>query len=128
MPLLVPEINADHLKHPAAQQRKRGWKGQIVTNPNCSTIVLTMALAPLKQFGITKVIVTTLQAISGAGYPACLRWTSSPTWSRSSGNEEERWKARRRRSWATSPAMRFTTTRAKSAPTAIASLSWTATP
>ena len=51
------------------QQRARGWKGQIVTNPNCSTIVLTMGLAPLKQFGITRVVATTLQAISGAGYP-----------------------------------------------------------
>jgi aspartate-semialdehyde dehydrogenase len=69
VPLLVPEINADHLKLVPGQQRGRGWKGQIVTNPNCSTIVLTMALAPLKQFGITKVIATTLQAISGAGYP-----------------------------------------------------------
>src|SRR5947209_8181831 len=69
VPLLVPEINGDHLKLIPAQQRARGWKGQIVTNPNCSTIVLTMALGPLKQFGITKVIVTTMQAISGAGYP-----------------------------------------------------------
>jgi len=69
VPLLVPEINADHLKLVPTQQRARGWKGQIVTNPNCSTIVLTMALGPLKQFGITKVICTTLQAISGAGYP-----------------------------------------------------------
>ena len=51
------------------QQRARGWKGQIVTNPNCSTIVLTMGLGPLKQFGITRIIATTLQAISGAGYP-----------------------------------------------------------
>jgi len=69
VPLLVPEINADHLKLIPGQQRARGWNGQIVTNPNCSTITLTMALAPLKPFGITKVIVTTLQAISGAGYP-----------------------------------------------------------
>ena len=69
VPLLVPEINPDHLKLIPGQQRARGWKGQIVTNPNCSTIVLTMALAPLKQFGITRVIATTLQAISGAGYP-----------------------------------------------------------
>ena len=69
VPLLVPEINPDHLKLVPGQQRLRGWTGQIVTNPNCSTIVLTMGLAPLKQFGITKVIVTTLQAISGAGYP-----------------------------------------------------------
>jgi aspartate-semialdehyde dehydrogenase len=69
VPLLVPEINADHLKLVPFQQRARGWKGQIVTNPNCSTIVLTMGLAPLKQFGIVKVVTTTLQAVSGAGYP-----------------------------------------------------------
>jgi aspartate-semialdehyde dehydrogenase len=69
VPLLVPEINADHLKLVPGQQRARGWKGQIVTNPNCSTIVLTMGLAPLQQFGISKIIATTLQAISGAGYP-----------------------------------------------------------
>ncbi|HLH20762.1 MAG TPA: aspartate-semialdehyde dehydrogenase [Bryobacteraceae bacterium] len=69
VPLLVPEINADHLRLIPAQQRARGWKGQIVTNPNCSTVGLTMGLGPLRQFGITKVIVTTMQAISGAGYP-----------------------------------------------------------
>jgi aspartate-semialdehyde dehydrogenase len=69
VPLLVPEINADHLKLIPTQQHSRGWKGQIVTNPNCSTIVLTMALAPLRQFGITRVIATTMQAVSGAGYP-----------------------------------------------------------
>jgi len=69
VPLLVPEINPDHLKLIPAQQQHRGWKGQIVTNPNCSTVVLTMGLAPLKPFGITKVIATTMQAISGAGYP-----------------------------------------------------------
>jgi len=69
VPLLVPEVNPDHLKLLAAQTKARGWKGRIVTNPNCSTIVLTMALAPLKQFGIERVLVTTMQAISGAGYP-----------------------------------------------------------
>jgi len=69
VPLLVPEINADHLKIVPLQQRNRGWKGQIVTNPNCSTIALTMGLAPLKPFGIIRVLATTLQAISGAGYP-----------------------------------------------------------
>jgi aspartate-semialdehyde dehydrogenase len=69
VPLLVPEINPDHLKLVPGQQRARGWRGQIVTNPNCSTIVLTMGLAPFKQFGISKIVVTTLQAISGAGYP-----------------------------------------------------------
>jgi len=69
VPLLVPEINPDHLKLIPAQQKQRGWKGHIATNPNCSTVVLTMGLAALKPFGITKVIATTLQAISGAGYP-----------------------------------------------------------
>ncbi len=69
VPLLVPEINPDHLKLIPSQQRARGWKGQIVTNPNCSTVVLTMGLGPLKQFGITRIVTTTLQAISGAGYP-----------------------------------------------------------
>jgi aspartate-semialdehyde dehydrogenase len=69
VPLLVPEVNADHLQLVPLQQRKRGWAGQIVTNPNCSTIVLTMGLGPLKPFGIRRVVVTTLQAISGAGYP-----------------------------------------------------------
>src|SRR5512135_411604 len=69
VPLLVPEVNPDHLKLVPGQQRARGWKGQIVTNPNCSTVVLTMGLAPMKQFGITRLIATTMQAISGAGYP-----------------------------------------------------------
>jgi aspartate-semialdehyde dehydrogenase len=69
VPLLVPEINPDHLGLVAGQQRNRGWKGQIVTNPNCSTVVLTMGLAALKQFGITRIVATTMQAISGAGYP-----------------------------------------------------------
>jgi len=69
VPLLVPEINADHLKLVPLQQRARGWKGQIVTNPNCATVTVTMGLAPLKQFGIRKIVATTLQAISGAGYP-----------------------------------------------------------
>src|SRR5215469_406411 len=69
VPLLIPEVNPGHLNIIPLQQRRRGWKGQIVTNPNCSTIVLAMALAPLKPFGITRVLATTMQAISGAGYP-----------------------------------------------------------
>ncbi|MGA2212533.1 MAG: aspartate-semialdehyde dehydrogenase [Bryobacteraceae bacterium] len=69
VPLLIPEINPDHLKIIPHQQRKRAWKGQIATNPNCSTMVLAMALAPLKPFGIVRVIAATMQAISGAGYP-----------------------------------------------------------
>jgi len=69
VPLLIPEVNPEHLKIIPHQQRLRGWKGQIATNPNCSTIVLALALAPLKPFGITRVVATTMQAISGAGYP-----------------------------------------------------------
>lgn len=69
VPLLVPEVNAAHLAIAKQQKQSRGWDGLIVTNPNCSTIVLTMALGPLKPFGIKRIIVTTLQAISGAGYP-----------------------------------------------------------
>ena len=69
VPLLVPEINADHLRLIETQRRNHGWTGGIVTNPNCSTIALTMGLAPLKQFGLKKIAAVTLQAISGAGYP-----------------------------------------------------------
>ncbi|MGD0577909.1 MAG: aspartate-semialdehyde dehydrogenase, partial [Bryobacteraceae bacterium] len=53
----------------SAQKARRGWKGQIVTNPNCSTVALAMGLAPLKPFGIRAAVATTMQAISGAGYP-----------------------------------------------------------
>ncbi len=69
VPLLVPEINPDHLQLLGQQTRVRGWSGRIVTNANCSTIVLTMALAPLRRFGLRSVTVSTLQAVSGAGYP-----------------------------------------------------------
>ena len=69
VPLLVPEVNPSHLSLVHSQQRNRGWTGMIVTNPNCSTIVLTMALAPLAQFGIKRVLAATMQAVSGAGYP-----------------------------------------------------------
>jgi len=69
VPLLIPEINPDHLKLAPVQRARRGWRGLIVTNPNCTTVVLTMALAPLKPFGIQRVIMTSMQAISGAGYP-----------------------------------------------------------
>ncbi len=69
VPLLVPEINPDHLELLAAQRARRRGRGAIVTNPNCSTAILTMALAPLRPFGLRTVMVTTLQAVSGAGYP-----------------------------------------------------------
>jgi len=69
VPLLIPEINAEHLTLLAEQRRHKGWSGAIVTNPNCATVVLAMALAPMVQFGIRRVLVTTMQAVSGAGYP-----------------------------------------------------------
>jgi aspartate-semialdehyde dehydrogenase len=70
VPLLIPEVNPDHLGLLERQQRERGWsRGFIVTNPNCTSIPMTMSLAPLKQFGIDAVIATSMQAISGAGYP-----------------------------------------------------------
>ena len=69
VPLIVPEINADHLQILGAQRKNRDWPGGIVTNPNCSTVTLAMALAPLKPFGIVRVVATTMQAVSGAGYP-----------------------------------------------------------
>lgn len=71
VPLLIPEVNSKHLKLLSIQKKNRGYtNGFIVTNPNCSTIGLTMALKPLNDdFGIEKVQVTTLQALSGAGFP-----------------------------------------------------------
>lgn len=69
VPLLVPEVNAGHLAILGAQKERRGWAGALVTNPNCSTVTLTMALGPLKRFGIERIVATTLQAVSGAGYP-----------------------------------------------------------
>ena len=73
VPLLIPEVNADHLALLQAQSA-RGWTGRIVTNPNCVVIVYAMALAPLRQFGLKSSIITTLQAISGAGYPGVPSW------------------------------------------------------
>lgn len=70
VPLLVPEVNPDHLALLGRQQRERGWTGGIVANPNCSTAALVLALAPLHQaFGIERAFVATMQAVSGAGYP-----------------------------------------------------------
>ncbi|MBV9496421.1 MAG: aspartate-semialdehyde dehydrogenase [Acidobacteria bacterium] len=69
VPLLIPEINAAHCDAIATQQKRRGGRGYIVTNPNCSTVGLAMAIAPLEaKWGIDTMHVTTMQAISGAGY------------------------------------------------------------
>jgi aspartate-semialdehyde dehydrogenase len=69
IPLLIPEVNPEHLDIIPYQQKKRGWNGFISTDPNCSTIQLAISLKALSQFGVNKVIVSTMQALSGAGYP-----------------------------------------------------------
>jgi len=70
VPLLIPEVNPDSLDVLERQRANRGWTGSLVTNANCSTIFLAMALAPLdRAFGVERAFVTTLQAVSGAGYP-----------------------------------------------------------
>ena len=70
VPLVVPEVNAEHVQALPRQRKAKGWSGSIVTNANCSATPLVMALKPLQQaFGLRKALVTTLQAISGAGYP-----------------------------------------------------------
>lgn len=70
VPLVVPEVNPEHLAAIAHQRRVRHWSGCIVTNANCCATPLVMALKPLQEaFGLRKILVTTMQAISGAGYP-----------------------------------------------------------
>src|SRR5580700_3919421 len=70
VPLVIPEVNADHLKLIEKQAWRKDSGGYIVTNPNCSAIGLVVALAPLhRKFGIESLFVTTMQAVSGAGYP-----------------------------------------------------------
>lgn len=70
VPLVIAEVNPDHLDVLAAQREKRGWRGAIVTNGNCAAIATVLPLAPLHQeFGVKRVFVATMQAVSGAGYP-----------------------------------------------------------
>ena len=69
VPLLIPEVNPDHLALLDYQRRARGWTGSLVTNPNCATIVVAMVLGALRQFQPGRILVTTMQALSGAGYP-----------------------------------------------------------
>lgn len=70
VPLVIPEVNPDHIGLIPVQRRRRGWKGCIATNPNCTTTIMVMALAPLaRRFGLRRVHAVSLQALSGAGYP-----------------------------------------------------------
>lgn len=69
VPLLIPEVNPEHLALLPLQKKIKGWSGAIVTNPNCAAVPLVMALAALRAFQPRRVLVTTLQGLSGAGYP-----------------------------------------------------------
>jgi aspartate-semialdehyde dehydrogenase len=70
VPLLIPEVNAEHLGLVDCQRETRRWSGAILANPNCSTAAIALALAPLhRAFGIERLFVSTLQSVSGAGYP-----------------------------------------------------------
>lgn len=70
VPILLPEVNPDHLAAVEVQRRRRGWKGFIITNPNCTSTGMTVALKALQDaFGLSQVMAVSLQATSGAGYP-----------------------------------------------------------
>ncbi len=70
VPLMMPEVNPDHLSLIEHQRKTRGWKGFLVATPNCTAAGLALLLKPLHDsFGLRKVIVSTMQAVSGAGYP-----------------------------------------------------------
>jgi aspartate-semialdehyde dehydrogenase len=92
VPLLIPEVNPDHIQIIEHQRRQRGWKrGFIVTSPNCSVTQLVLALKPLQdRFGLRTVMVTTLQAISGAGYPGLPSWDILENVIPHIGGEEEK--------------------------------------
>ena len=68
VPLVIPEVNPEHLGLIDVQRKKRKWDGAIITNPNCSTIMMVVTLKPLMKFGIKNITVATMQAVSGAGY------------------------------------------------------------
>ncbi|MCB2210096.1 aspartate-semialdehyde dehydrogenase [bacterium] len=70
VPVIIPEVNGDHIKMVEGQAAKRGWKGLLVTSPNCTTTCAVMPLKPLDEaFGVTRGLATSFQAVSGAGYP-----------------------------------------------------------
>jgi aspartate-semialdehyde dehydrogenase len=92
VPLLIPEVNADHVALIDVQRKHRGFdRGFIVTNPNCSAIVIVMALAPLHaKFGVSSCVVTTMQALSGAGYPGVASLDATDNVIPFIGGEEEK--------------------------------------
>ncbi|MDK2795296.1 MAG: aspartate-semialdehyde dehydrogenase [Archaeoglobaceae archaeon] len=69
VPLVIPEVNADHLRLIEVQKRRRNWDGFIITNPNCTTTMFVITLKPLMDLGLKSVRIASMQALSGAGYP-----------------------------------------------------------
>ena len=70
VPLVIPEVNADHMALLDQQRKARGWSGGIITNANCAATVAALAIAPLhEKYGVKTLFMTTMQAVSGAGYP-----------------------------------------------------------
>ncbi|MEM0302908.1 MAG: aspartate-semialdehyde dehydrogenase [Archaeoglobaceae archaeon] len=69
VPLVIPEVNADHLKLIEVQKKRRKWDGYIITNPNCTSTMFVITLKPLMNFGLKSVRIASMQALSGAGYP-----------------------------------------------------------
>src|SRR5579863_4717264 len=95
VPLVIPEVNADHLHLIEEQPWRKQSGGYMVTNPNCSTIGLVMALKPLEErFGLEKIFVTTMQAVSGAGYPGVASMDILDNGSPTSAAKKRRWKPR----------------------------------
>jgi aspartate-semialdehyde dehydrogenase len=99
VPLLIPEVNPEHLELIEAQRTNREYdRGFIVTNPNCSAIAVVLALAPLHvQFGVTACVVTTMQALSGAGYPGVPSLDATDNVIPFIGGEEEKVEAETRK-------------------------------
>jgi aspartate-semialdehyde dehydrogenase len=98
VPLLLPEVNADHAALVSQQREVRGWSGSIVTNPNCTSTGLTVALKALQQkFGLRRAFVVSLQAISGAGYPGVSAFDITENVIPNIGGEEEKveWEPRK---------------------------------
>src|SRR5205814_10598113 len=99
VPLLIPEVNPEHLELIDAQRTNRDYnRGFIVTNPNCSAIAVVLALAPLHaKFGVTSCVVTTMQALSGAGYPGVPSLDATDNVIPFIGGEEEKIEAETRK-------------------------------
>jgi aspartate-semialdehyde dehydrogenase len=91
VPLIIPEINADHISLIAAQREQRGWQGLIVTSPNCAATSVVFPLKALYDaFGLTQAQIVTMQAISGAGYPGVASFDILDNIVPYIGNEEDK--------------------------------------